>query len=371
MKIGLIYQKFISSGGLEAYLYRFAGKLLEAGHELHILTGETDTDTEALGATIHSIHLPKHSKTRALLTFEREALRRGKQLPVDVTIGFGRTTQQDLHRAGAGCHAAYLPLLNPFKRKGFKARVELNLERDIYTSGRTRHFIVNSALVREQLIEHYALTENDITIIRTAVDAEHFRPAADNPSRQALRQSLGVRDEQPVLLFVSRSHRRKGLATLLAAWPEIHALTGAQLWIAGPGIKRFIKSLPTGMHQTITSFTGLDDILHLYQAADLFVHPTLYDACANTVLQSMACGLPGIISAADGARQFIENGRNGWLLDDPKDHLSLTGLVVNAIHHDNLGSIGESARQSVLPHTWEAHLATWKNQFERIISNRQ
>ena len=355
---------------MEAYLFRFAGELLEAGHELHILTGETDAKTDALGATIHPVTLPRHSKTRAVLAFEQEVLRCGNQLPVDVTIGFGRTTQQDLHRAGAGCHAAYLPLLNPFKRKGFKARIELKLERDLYTSGRTRNFVVNSELVREQLIGHYSLTENDITIIHTAIDTEHFRPAADNPSRQALRESLGVRGEEPVLLFVSRSHRRKGLATLLAAWPEIHALTGARLWIAGPGIKRFIKHLPPGMHETITSFTGLNDILHLYQAADLFVHPTLYDACANTVLQSMACGLPGIISTADGARQFIENGSNGWLLDKPKDHLSLTGLVVNAIHHDNLSSIGASARQSVLPLTWQAHLAAWKNQFERIIPNR-
>ena len=351
---------------MEAYLFRFARELLNAGHELHVITSQTDPATEAIGANIHSVQLPRISSTLALLKFEREARRCGNQLPVDVTIGFGRTTQHDLHRAGAGCHAAYIPLLNPFKRKGMKCQLELKLERDLYTSGRTRQFIVNSALIREQIMEHYSLSPDTITIIPTAVDTEHFRPAENDDSRQALRESLGAKKEPPVLLFAARSHRRKGLATLMAAWPKIHELTGAQLWIAGPGIKRFTKALPNKMHETITVFTGLEDILHLYQAANLFVHPTLYDACANTVLQSMACGLPGIISAADGARQFIDDGSNGWLLDKPEDHLSLARLAVEAINHENLYSIGAQARKTVLPLTWEAHLGAWKNQFERI-----
>ena len=366
MNIGIIYQKFISSGGMEAYLFRFAKELLAAGNQLHVITSQTDPATEAIGANIHGVGLPRSSTTLALLKFEREARRLGRQLPVDVTIGFGRTTQQDLHRAGAGCHAAYIPLINPFKRRGIKCQLELKLERDLYTSGRTQHFIVNSSMVREQIINHYALSPETVTIIPTAVDTEYFRPSESPESRQALRKSLGVEEETPVLLFAARSHRRKGLATLMAAWPEIHEQTGAQLWIAGPGIKRFTKTLPAAIHETITVFAGLEDILHLYQAADLFVHPTLYDACANTVLQSMACGLPGIISAADGARQFIEEERNGWLLDNPEDHFSLTRLAVKAINHENLSSIGAQARKTVLPLTWEAHLGAWKNQFERI-----
>jgi UDP-glucose:(heptosyl)LPS alpha-1,3-glucosyltransferase len=366
VKIGIIYQKFISSGGMEAYLFRFAREIIDSGHELQVITAQTDPATEALGANIQKVKLPGLSSTLALIKFERETRRLAGHLPVDVTIGFGRTTQHDLHRAGAGCHAAYIPLLNPFKRRGIKCQLELKLERALYTSGRTGHFIVNSAMVRDQIIDHYCINPEKVTIIHTAVDTGYFRPPDNNDASTGLRESLGTQKETPVVLFAARSHRRKGLAALIAAWPEIHSLTGAQLWIAGPRIKRFTKGLPAGLNETITLFTGLDDILHLYQAADLFVHPTLYDACANTVLQSMACGLPGIISSADGARQFIKNGSNGWLLDNPRDHLSLTELVVQAINHQDLSSIGAEARRTVLPLTWGAHLAAWKNQFERI-----
>ena len=370
VKIGIIYQKFISTGGMEAYLFRFARELINSGHQLQVITAQTDPATEALGASIQKVNLPAVSSTLALMKFERIARKLIINLPVDITIGFGRTTQHDLHRAGAGCHAAYIPLLNPFKRRGIKCQLELKLERSLYTSGRTRHFIVNSSMVRDQIMENYAINPEAITIIHTAVDAAYYSPPDHNNQSAELRKSLGIDDEIPVILFAARSHRRKGLATLMAAWPEIHRQTGAHLWIAGPSIKRFTGSLPIKMQETIKLFSGLDDIKHLYQAANLFVHPTFYDACANTVLQSMACGLPGIISCADGARQFIENGNNGWLLEDPHDHLSLTELVIQAINHRNLSAIGQQARKTVLPLTWDAHLTAWKNQFERITESR-
>ena len=108
MKIGIIYQKFISTGGMEAYLFGFARELINSGHQLQVITAQTDPATEALGASIQKVKLPTTSSTLALMKFEREASRLISNLPVDVTIGFGRTTQHDLHRAGddsgpAGC----------------------------------------------------------------------------------------------------------------------------------------------------------------------------------------------------------------------------------------------------------------------------
>lgn len=356
MKLGIIYQKFVSTGGLEGYLYGLARALIGAGHELHVLTAQTDTRTEALGAQLHRVELPR-SKTRALLAFERAALARAPELPVDFTLGFGRTTGQDLHRAGGGCHAAYVPLLNPLKRLAFKTRLELALERDLYTAGRTRRFVVNSALVRDQLATRYGVPGEDFTIIRTAVDTATFSP---NPGdRAAFRAAADIDDATPALLFVSRSHRRKGLPALLAAWPEIHRQTGAQLWVAGPPVDRFIKRLPTALRGSVRHFPETTAIVSLYRAADLFVHPSLYDACANTVLQSMACGLPGIISTADGARQFVDHGTNGWLLDDPADPGEIARLAVAALAADRT-PISAAARDAMLPLTWQAHIAAWE-----------
>ncbi len=366
MKIALIYQRFVSKGGLEGYLFGLARALRAAGHELHVLTGATDPDTEAVGAEIHRVELPR-SKARAMLAFERAALQGGPELPVDVTLGFGRTTAQDLHRAGGGCHAAYVPLLNPLKRVAPKTRLELALERDLYTAGRTRHFVVNSTLVRDQLVDHYGVPADRFTVIHTAVDSGLFKP--DPADRATFRGRVGIGDDTPALLFVSRSHRRKGLPALLAAWPEIHRGTGAQLWVAGPDIGRFIKPVPAELRTSIRHFPEDTPIVSLYRAADLFLHPTLYDACANTVLQSMACGLPGLISSADGARQFLTHGETGWLIDDPTDAAGIAALALEALEADR-APVAAAARERVLPLTWEAHVGCWQNAIGKVVESR-
>ena len=58
VKIGIIYQKFISTGGMEAYLFRFAQELINSGHQLQVITAQTDPATEALGASIQKVNLP-------------------------------------------------------------------------------------------------------------------------------------------------------------------------------------------------------------------------------------------------------------------------------------------------------------------------
>ena len=227
------------------------------------------------------------------------------EVSADLTIGFGRTTRHDLHRAGGGCHACYSAHLPWFRRWGMKNRIELALERRLYTSGGTRHFVVNSALVADQLRRVYDVPVERISVVHTAVDSDHFRPPAARPA-----------NARPVLLFVSSNHRRKGLDALLAALDRVR---NAELWIAGAPLGRRYHRLirRCALSERVRSLGEVTDIAALYQRADWFVHPTLYDACANTVLQSMASGLPGLISVADGAAEFIHNGTNGFLLTEP------------------------------------------------------
>ena len=110
----------------------------------------------------------------------------------------------------------------------------------------------------------------------------------------------------------------------------------------------------------------------IYQAADFFIHPTLYDACANTVLQSMACGLPGIISANDGARQFIEDGRNGLQLPHPSDPDEIADKIRQMVDLSltERQALAHAARETMLPLTWEAHVERWEKLITTIRSDR-
>jgi len=254
-----------------------------------------------------------------------------------------------------------------WKRLQPKNQLELQLERKLYTSGSTRHFVVNSGKVKRELAEAYAVPPASVSVIHTAVNTGHWQPAADEANRQDLRRTLGIGGDAPVLLFASLDHRRKGLGSLLSALVHVPE---ARLCIAGQALGSWQNQIQRmGLSGRVVR-VGRADLLPWYQAADWFVHPTLYDACANTVLQSMACGLPGLISTADGASEFTRDGSNGFLVHPTpvRDGGMLVDVLQQALHlpQSRRQEMGAAARETVLPLTWKAHLEQWMG----LISNR-
>lgn len=361
MRIALIHHQFVPRGGLEGYLMELTARFCAAGHELHLVATDVEEGlAKKFDAKVHHVPLVKGSSLLRMWQFERVASHMARELPVDVTIGFGRTTTHDLHRAGGGCHAIYSKLLPPWKRWSPKNQLELRLERELYTSGRTRRFVVNSTKVAQQLHSVYGTDKSLFRTIHTAVDTERFQPAADKATLRAkICEKLNSDPARPVFLFVSLNHRRKGLDVLLDIWREVDA----DLWIVGPPLHyayRF-RVAKLGLASRVRTIAAQSNIGLLYQSADWFIHPTLYDACANTVLQSMASGLPGLISVNDGATDFIRDGENGFLLPRPQEPDDVLRVVRQALGTDGgmRGRMGHAARETVQPLTWHAHLERW------------
>ncbi len=357
MRLALLYHQLIARGGLEGYLREFAGQLHGAGHELVMVTSRIDEPMRALAAEIRLIP-PALSSRGTLARFAERSAALLPELKADAVLGFGRTWRQDLHRAGGGCHWHYSRMLPWWKRLKPKNQLELALEKKLYTGGGTRHFVVNSSKVKAELAEAYQVPPERVSVIHTAVDTGKWQPAATPEIRRDLRKTLGIPDSVPALLFASLDHRRKGLDPLLAALAHIPE---ARLWVAGQPLDSWQGAIQKlGLTSRVTGI-GRADLLPWYQAADWFVHPTFYDACANTVLQSMSCGLPGLISPADGASEFIRVGENGLLLGNPGDAEALADQLRRALSQSEPArrQLGAAARKTVLPLTWAAHLEQW------------
>jgi glycosyltransferase involved in cell wall biosynthesis len=267
---------------------------------------------------------------------------------------------QDVHRAGGGCHRIYSRMLPVWKRWSFKNQLELHIERELYTSGRTKCFVVNSSQVARELHREYGTDESLFRVIHTAVDTERYAPAGD---RAALRSNicaeLGTDAARKAFLFVSLNHRRKGLDVLLDVWRDVDA----DLWIVGEALDfpLRLKIAQNKLQDKVRTVSARSEMQLLYQAADWFVHPTIYDACANTVLQSMSCGLPGLISVNDGATDHVRDGENGLLLRHPQEAASVFSTIQQAcaMEESKRAALGGAARATMLPLSWQAHLTKW------------
>jgi UDP-glucose:(heptosyl)LPS alpha-1,3-glucosyltransferase len=74
-----------------------------------------------------------------------------------------------------------------------------------------------------------------------------------------------------------------------------------------------------GLEANIHLLGRVDDIRVCYHAADFFVLPTYYDPCSLVVFEALACGLPVITTANNGAGELIEPGREGYVIPSPND----------------------------------------------------
>ncbi len=370
-RLALQHRQFGRGGGLERYLGGFALHLAEAGHDVQIVTSRLgpDAPTHRLLTVWRIPELPIFRAAR-LLAFSRDARRLGAKLSPDLVLGFGSTAAQDIHRAGGGCHAVYSRTLPLHKRGSLINRADLLLEKRIYTGGLTRHFVVNATKVAQEIQLEYGVPTDRITVIHTPVDFETFHPLPDaSPEdRASLKQKLVPEADpnRPVFLFASLDHRRKGIEILLDVWPQVNA----ELWVAGPPLAKSHQRTvhDRGLRDRIRELGPRPDLPDLFRAADWFVHPTRYDACANTVLQSLACGLPGIISTRDGASEFVDDGKNGFLLRDPESETEVldrihTALALSPVERR---AMAEAAAQRAAALTWTAHLQKWDTLFQRL-----
>ena len=140
-------------------------------------------------------------------------------------------------------------------------------------------------------------------IIPNIIDLDFFRPLASRTPREA--------SEQPFRLAVTRNLEAiYGLETAIQAMALVREeLPGIRLEIAGSGPQRdylqnLITSLDLQSHVALLGRLEREEVLALYQRSDAMLNPTTVDNMPNSVLESMACGLPVISTNVGGCTLY-------------------------------------------------------------------
>jgi len=116
-------------------------------------------------------------------------------------------------------------------------------------------------------------------------------------------------------LFAGATIHRKGIDVLFEAFGTVQRkLPGrARLVVVGPrGDSHALLDRPGIGDVIVRPAVAQSELLELYRGADCFVLPSRHDSFGMVVVEAMACGLPAIVSEMVGAREAIEEGKNGW-----------------------------------------------------------
>lgn len=318
MKLALIRRRFSATGGAELYLQRLLQALLQKDHEVHLFA-EVWNERPA-GVALHPVNV-QGARAQKAARFAEQVQQELAREKFDCVFSLERTLKQDVYRAGDGVHRVWLerrrqfaPVWKrPFIGLGAFHHTMQKLEAQTLHPQNTRHVIVNSEMVKREILQHFSFPVERIHLVRNGVNVGRFQTA----DRSAARAHFGFTPDQYVLLFVGSGWERKGLRFLLRAVVHLQRASpqSANLRLLVVGNGRIPMNAPPDV-----LFAGpMANVEQAYAAADMFVTLPIYEPSANVVIEALAAGIPVITTTCNGASELIEDNVHGTVLDDPGD----------------------------------------------------
>lgn len=343
--------KFLLISPKNRTVYNFRGDLLREisakGFEI-VVTGPDRTDVdkiEALGARFVEIPMNKTgtSITGDLRYYKAlKALMRAEQ--PDVTLGY---TSKPVIYGALAAHAAGVKNINSmitgggytFTAKTAKAKLLGMIVRTLYRISlkRADHVIFQNPDDQEEFCSAGLAAEEKCRIVHgSGVNMSSFSPAP--------------MPEQVSFFMLSRLLKSKGVMEYLEAarivkdaFPvaKFYLLgkyeTAMQDAIAKETVEAYIKD------GIVERFEETSDVRPYYEKCSVYVLPSYREGTPRTVLEAMAMGRPILTTEANGCRQTVEDGVNGYLVP-VGDSLALAEKMKAFLSHpDLIAKMGEES----------------------------
>lgn len=185
---------------------------------------------------------------------------------------------------------------------------------------RAEYIIAFSESIKRDIQRHLGVCDDRIIVVYISASDE-FKPILDASVLENVRYRYGLPPR--FILFTGTIEPRKNLIRLLHAFqilkkrglPHSLLLAGQQGW-GFAEVCAAVSDLDIREHVIFGGYVPAEDLPLLYNAADLFVYPSLYEGFGLPVLEAMSCGTPVVASATSS---LPEVAGDAALLVDPYD----------------------------------------------------
>lgn len=220
--------------------------------------------------------------------------------------------------------------------------------------------IAVSSAMREDILRVYpALDPSLVHVIRNGVDTDVWYPAGPVQTGSVL-ADLGVDPDRPIVAFVGRITRQKGVAHLVEAAHQFDPEVQVVLCAGAPDTPEIADEIRSAVARLagdrqgvfwIREMLPIGEIREILSAAMVFVCPSVYEPLGIVNLEAMACATAVVASDVGGIPEVVVDGVTGSLVhydaDDPAGYRARLAQAVNALvaDPDRAKRYGEAGRQ--------------------------
>ena len=213
--------------------------------------------------------------------------------------------------------------------------------------------ITISEFSKREIIDLYGVSEEKIRVVYLGFDGSQFSPAA-GPADETLKK---YKITAPYLLYVGRLEKKKNIGRMVTAFTLIkEKYPDLKLVLAGAGgnqfdeIKQIIADNKLESEVIITGYVAHADLAAIYNHADIFLFPTLYEGFGLPILEAMASGVPVITS---NQAPHTEVGGEAAIYADSQSPQSLADGIIKVLDDAELKqSLKEKGLLRVKEFSW-------------------
>jgi glycosyltransferase involved in cell wall biosynthesis len=229
-----------------------------------------------------------------------------------------------------------------------------------FTMQRSERIIADSEFACSEILHRFPMAENKVVVIHCGVDLELKRPHLEG--------------EPPFILFVGTHEERKGVLTLVRAYSLLRhqgRIPHKLVCVGKPGygwdrIKASVEGSPVREHIEIRGYETRSKVLELYQSADLFVYPSVYEGFGLPILEAMACGTPVVCTRAASMPEVAGNAAEYFEASNAED---LAGAIERVLSSaEKRGCMRDKGLERVKIFSWDEcarrHCAVYRKVME-------
>ncbi|MFG1791642.1 glycogen synthase [Nocardia sp. NPDC049149] len=202
--------------------------------------------------------------------------------------------------------------------------------------------------MRHDVLDAYPAVDPDrVHVVHNGIDAGMWHPGPVGAGARPVLAVLGVRTDQPIVAFVGRITRQKGVGHLLAAARDFDPDIQLVLCAGAPDTKELAAETAAAVEELqrtrgnvfwVREMLPTEQIRQILAAATVFVCPSVYEPLGIVNLEAMACATAVVASDVGGIPEVVENGRNGRLVHyDPaetREYERALAVAINEIAGD-------------------------------------
>jgi alpha-maltose-1-phosphate synthase len=254
--------------------------------------------------------------------------------------------------------------------------------------------IAVSSGMRDDVLHTYpALDPNRVHVVKNGIDTDVWYPVAPQSAdersttgqaQDSVLEELGVDLNRPIVAFVGRITRQKGVAHLIAAAhhfaPEIQLV----LCAGAPDTPEIAAEVTSAVQDLARARSGvfwvremlpIGKIREILSTATVFVCPSVYEPLGIVNLEAMACATAVVASDVGGIPEVVADHQTGLLVhydaSDPAFFERRLAEAVNSLVADPLRArqYGEAGRQRCIQEFSWAHIAEQTLEIYRKVSS--